>query len=62
MQNLSDHFDNKLCCFLQNYNPKTSDFGLAKLGTSEGQSHVRTWVMDTYGYAAPEYIAKLIFI
>ena len=48
--------------FLQNYNPKISDFGLATLGSSEGQSHVSNWVMDTYGYAAPEYIAKLIFI
>ena len=53
MQNLADHFDNRLFFFLQNYNPKISDFGLAKLGPSEGQSHVSTKVMDTYGYAAP---------
>ncbi|KAG4941144.1 hypothetical protein JHK87_045015 [Glycine soja] len=31
-----------------NYNPKISDFGLATLGPSEGQSHVSTWVMDTF--------------
>ena len=57
MQNLSSHFDNRFFCFLQNYNPEISDFGLAKLGPSGGQSHVTTRVMGTYGYAAPEYIA-----
>lgn len=44
-------------CILQSYNAKISDFGLAKLGPSSGQSHVTTRVMGTYGYAAPEYIA-----
>ncbi|KAI3462333.1 hypothetical protein Pfo_018996 [Paulownia fortunei] len=39
------------------YNSKISDFGLAKLGPSGGDSHVTTRVMGTYGYAAPEYIA-----
>lgn len=39
------------------YNAKISDFGLAKLGPSGGESHVTTRVMGTYGYAAPEYIA-----
>lgn len=42
---------------LQNYNAKISDFGLAKLGPAEGNSHVTTRVMGTYGYAAPEYVA-----
>ncbi|KAL2531214.1 Protein kinase superfamily protein [Abeliophyllum distichum] len=42
---------------IQNYNAKISDFGLAKLGPSEGNSHVTTRVMGTYGYAAPEYVA-----
>lgn len=42
---------------LQHYNAKISDFGLAKLGPSGGDSHVTTRVMGTYGYAAPEYIA-----
>lgn len=41
----------------QMYNAKISDFGLAKLGPSGGDSHVTTRVMGTYGYAAPEYIA-----
>ncbi|CAA2966928.1 probable serine threonine- kinase PIX13 [Olea europaea subsp. europaea] len=41
----------------QNYNAKISDFGLAKLGPTGGNSHVTTRVMGTYGYAAPEYIA-----
>ncbi|XP_047154252.1 receptor like protein kinase S.2-like [Vigna umbellata] len=40
-----------------NYNAKLTDFGLAKLGPSEGQSHVNTSIIGTYGYAAPEYIA-----
>ncbi|XP_024025794.1 probable serine/threonine-protein kinase PIX13 [Morus notabilis] len=39
------------------YNAKISDFGLAKLGPSGGDSHVTTRIMGTYGYAAPEYIA-----
>ncbi|KAK7406925.1 hypothetical protein VNO78_08561 [Psophocarpus tetragonolobus] len=39
------------------YNAKISDFGLAKLGPSGGDSHVSTRIMGTYGYAAPEYIA-----
>ncbi|ONK64258.1 uncharacterized protein A4U43_C07F23760 [Asparagus officinalis] len=40
-----------------NYNPKLSDFGLAKHGPAGSQSHVTTRVMGTYGYAAPEYVA-----
>ncbi|KAL2551179.1 Protein kinase superfamily protein [Forsythia ovata] len=55
-----------------NYNAKLSDFGLAKLGPSKGNSlvtalfalllsstrfSVETRVLGTYGYAAPEYIA-----
>ena len=44
-------------CVVQNYDAKISDFGLAKLGPSVGESHVTTRVMGTYGYAAPEYIA-----
>ncbi|XP_019172240.1 PREDICTED: probable serine/threonine-protein kinase Cx32, chloroplastic isoform X4 [Ipomoea nil] len=39
-----------------NYNAKISDFGLAKLGPSGGNSHVTTRVLGTYGYAAPEYV------
>ncbi|XP_029127559.1 probable serine/threonine-protein kinase PIX13 isoform X2 [Cajanus cajan] len=41
----------------EDYNAKISDFGLAKLGPSAGNSHVTTRIMGTYGYAAPEYIA-----
>uniref|UniRef100_A0A5B7BXP9 non-specific serine/threonine protein kinase n=1 Tax=Davidia involucrata TaxID=16924 RepID=A0A5B7BXP9_DAVIN len=40
-----------------NYNAKLSDFGLAKDGPIDGQSHVSTRVMGTFGYAAPEYMA-----
>ncbi|XP_076921425.1 putative serine/threonine-protein kinase PIX13, partial [Bidens hawaiensis] len=42
---------------LQDFNAKLSDFGLAKLGPVNGESHVSTGVVGTYGYAAPEYIA-----
>jgi len=37
------------------YNPKLSDFGLAKLGPVGDHTHVSTRVMGTYGYCAPEY-------
>ncbi|KAG6486347.1 probable serine/threonine-protein kinase PIX13 [Zingiber officinale] len=40
-----------------NYSAKLSDFGLAKHGPGEGDSHVTTRVMGTYGYAAPEYVS-----
>ncbi|KAL0366490.1 UNVERIFIED_CONTAM: putative serine/threonine-protein kinase PIX13 [Sesamum radiatum] len=39
------------------FNAKLSDFGLAKLGPVDGNSHVTTKVVGTYGYAAPEYMA-----
>ncbi|XP_057974423.1 probable serine/threonine-protein kinase PBL11 isoform X1 [Malania oleifera] len=39
------------------YNAKLSDFGLAKLGPSDGNTHVSTRPMGTYGYAAPEYVS-----
>ncbi|KAG5246599.1 serine/threonine-protein kinase [Salix suchowensis] len=39
------------------FNAKLSDFGLAKLGPINGNTHVTTRIMGTYGYAAPEYIA-----
>lgn len=38
------------------WNAKLSDFGLARLGPSDGHSHVSTAVVGTVGYAAPEYI------
>ncbi|KAL3536258.1 hypothetical protein ACH5RR_004719 [Cinchona calisaya] len=40
----------------EDWNAKLSDFGLARLGPSEGLSHVSTAVVGTMGYAAPEYI------
>ncbi|KAL7217008.1 hypothetical protein ACSBR1_028850 [Camellia fascicularis] len=39
----------------EEFNPKLSDFGLAKLGPTDGKTHVSTRVMGTYGYCAPEY-------
>lgn len=39
------------------FNAKLSDFGLAKLGPTNGKSHVTTRIVGTYGYAAPEYMA-----
>ena len=42
--------------FVQDFNAKLSDFGLAKEGPMGDQTHVSTRVMGTYGYAAPEYV------
>ncbi|XP_058756657.1 probable serine/threonine-protein kinase PBL7 [Vicia villosa] len=39
----------------EEYHPKLSDFGLAKLGPVGENTHVSTRVMGTYGYCAPEY-------
>ncbi|GLU23618.1 hypothetical protein SLE2022_396100 [Rubroshorea leprosula] len=39
----------------EDFNPKLSDFGLAKLGPTGGKTHVSTRVMGTYGYCSPEY-------
>ncbi|KAK1267400.1 Serine/threonine-protein kinase [Acorus gramineus] len=39
----------------EDYNPKLSDFGLAKLGPVGDKVHVSSRVMGTYGYCAPEY-------
>ncbi|KAK7359753.1 hypothetical protein VNO77_01718 [Canavalia gladiata] len=41
----------------ENFNPKLSDFGLAKIGPKEGEEVVKTRVMGTFGYCAPEYAA-----
>ncbi|KAH6825222.1 Protein kinase superfamily protein [Perilla frutescens var. hirtella] len=41
----------------ESYHAKLSDFGLAKMGPTDGHSHVTTQIMGTYGYAAPEYVA-----
>ncbi|THU58493.1 hypothetical protein C4D60_Mb03t14870 [Musa balbisiana] len=38
------------------FNPKLSDFGLAREGPTAGHTHVTTAVVGTYGYAAPDYI------
>jgi len=38
-----------------NFHPKLSDFGLAKLGPVGDKTHVSTRVMGTYGYCAPDY-------
>ncbi|CAM0958088.1 unnamed protein product [Alopecurus aequalis] len=40
----------------EEYNPKLSDFGLAKLGPVGEKTHISTRVMGTYGYCAPEYV------
>ncbi|XP_058207983.1 serine/threonine-protein kinase PCRK1-like [Rhododendron vialii] len=40
----------------EQWNAKLSDFGLARLGPLEGETHVSTAVVGTLGYAAPEYI------
>ncbi|KAE9585447.1 hypothetical protein Lal_00018045 [Lupinus albus] len=40
----------------EQWNAKLSDFGLARLGPSDGLTHVSTAVVGTLGYAAPEYL------
>lgn len=37
------------------YTPKVSDFGLARIALGEGNEHISTRVMGTFGYLAPEY-------
>ncbi|KAA8515489.1 hypothetical protein F0562_018900 [Nyssa sinensis] len=39
----------------EEFNPKLSDFGFAKLGPTGCEEYVSTRVMGTYGYCAPEY-------
>lgn len=39
----------------EDFTPKLSDFGLAKLGPSGDKMHPSSRVMGTYGYCAPEY-------
>ncbi|KAJ0725400.1 putative protein kinase RLK-Pelle-RLCK-VIIa-2 family [Helianthus annuus] len=48
--------DNNIIC-RDNYNAKLSDFGLATVGPVNGESHVSTVIVGTYGYTAPEYLA-----
>nr|XP_043613279.1 probable serine/threonine-protein kinase PBL11 [Erigeron canadensis] len=42
----------------EDFNAKISIYGLAKFGPNNGESHFSTAIASTYGYAAPEYIAK----
>lgn len=52
----ADQQEIKIIVFLsQDFNAKLADFGLAKFG--DGETHISTCVMGTWGYAAPEYIA-----
>ncbi|GJN17904.1 hypothetical protein PR202_gb05012 [Eleusine coracana subsp. coracana] len=37
------------------FTPKVSDFGLARTALGEGNEHISTRVMGTFGYVAPEY-------
>ncbi|XP_015699072.1 receptor-like serine/threonine-protein kinase ALE2 isoform X6 [Oryza brachyantha] len=37
------------------FTPKVSDFGLARTAKGEGNEHISTRVMGTFGYVAPEY-------
>ncbi|CAM0952640.1 unnamed protein product [Alopecurus aequalis] len=40
----------------KDFQAKLSDFGLAREGPTEGNTHVSTAVVGTHGYAAPDYI------
>ncbi|KAK4267312.1 hypothetical protein QN277_024109 [Acacia crassicarpa] len=37
------------------FTPKVADFGLARTALDEGNKHISTHVMGTFGYLAPEY-------
>ncbi|KAG4384840.1 hypothetical protein GLYMA_13G350000v4 [Glycine max] len=37
------------------FTPKVSDFGLARTALNEGNKHISTHVIGTFGYVAPEY-------
>ncbi|MCD9559154.1 putative serine/threonine-protein kinase pbl26 [Datura stramonium] len=39
----------------QDFNPRLSDYGLAKFAGGGNKSHISPRVMGTYGYCAPEY-------
>ncbi|KAG0484299.1 hypothetical protein HPP92_008378 [Vanilla planifolia] len=39
----------------EDFNPKLSDFGLAKLAPVGDKTHVSTRIMGTYGYCVPDY-------
>ncbi|KAI7755224.1 hypothetical protein M8C21_030276, partial [Ambrosia artemisiifolia] len=40
----------------QDFNARIADFGLARHGPVDGETHLITQVMGTYGYTAPEYV------
>lgn len=42
--------------WVQDFTAKLSDFGLAREGPANGQTHVSTDIMGTKGYVAPEYV------
>ncbi|MCL7044268.1 hypothetical protein MKW94_006619 [Papaver nudicaule] len=37
------------------FTPKVSDFGLARTALDDGNKHISTHIMGTFGYVAPEY-------
>lgn len=47
---------------MQDFNPKLSDFGLARHGPLDDQSRVFTRVLGTKGYFAPEYFTTGIHV
>uniref|UniRef100_A0ACD5ZFX0 Uncharacterized protein n=1 Tax=Avena sativa TaxID=4498 RepID=A0ACD5ZFX0_AVESA len=42
----------------EDFSPKLSDFGLAKIGPVGDKTHVSTRVMGTQGYCAPDYVVS----
>lgn len=44
----------------EDFNPKVSDFGLARAAKGEGNEYISTRVMGTFGYMTPHYYFSLI--
>lgn len=59
---MSLHAERVALKFMQDFNAKLSDFGLARDGPTGDNTHVSTRVIGTQGYAAPEYVATGRFV
>ncbi|OMO82480.1 hypothetical protein COLO4_22966 [Corchorus olitorius] len=56
---LDNHLLNAMRVTLQDFNPKLADFGVARFGPLDDQSHITTRLFGTRGYFAPEYFTRV---